>query len=287
MDKIKIESYIENNSSLENIKIIENNNTVGLNCLTFMDYTDKDVITRNKFYNKYICQLTSCSISSKYGNNIFSLLYNPTNKNLINSLVKCKDSGITRLEITIYSNIVYSYEKYLKIFNNLNKIKNAKIFYKQSYKNQFLELERNIKNSLLIYCKNTEIYTYVYYINNLTSKYITIQAKNNNITKEYIFEKYSFVNRICNYLEYDYDEENINIKLERYLKVNGKTHITKYNSFKSNIKEDINLEDFGFNFGEIMFTYNKDKLSLKLENNITKVDENFNVKFLTKDLIKN
>ena len=135
MDKIKIESYIENNLNLENIEIIENNNTVGLNCLTFMDYTDKDVITRNKFYNKYICQLTSGSISSKYGNNIFSLLYNPTNKNLINSLVKCKDSGITRLEITIYSNIVYSYEKYLKISNNLNKIKNAKIFHKKSYKN--------------------------------------------------------------------------------------------------------------------------------------------------------
>ena len=286
MDKIKIESYIENNLNLENIKIIENNNTVGINCLTFMDYTDKDVITRKKFYNKYICQLTSCSISSKYGNNIFSLLYNPTNKNLINSLVKCKDSGITRLEITIYSNIVYSYEKYLKIFNNLNKIKNAKIFYKQSYKNQFLELERNIKNSLLIYCKHTEIYTYVYYINNLTSKYITIQAKNKNITKEYIIEKHSFVNRICNYLEYDYDEENINIKLERYLKVNRKTHITKYNSFKSIIKEDINLEDFGFNFVEIIFTYNKDKLSLKLENNITKLDENFNVEFLTNDLKK-
>ena len=35
-----------------------------------------------------------------------------------------------------------------------------------------------------------------------------------------------------------------------------------------------------------MFTYNKDKLSLKLENNITKLDENFNVKFLTKDLRK-
>ena len=139
---------------------------------------------------------------------------------------------------------------------------------------------------MLIYYKNTEIYSYVYYINNLTSKYITIQAKNKNITKEYIIEKYSFVNRICNYLEYDYDEENINIKLERYLKVNGKTHITKYNSFKSIIKEDINLEDFGFNFGEIMFTYNKDKLSLKLENNITKLDENFNVKFLTKDLRK-
>ena len=71
MDKIEIESYIGNNLDLENNKIIENNNTVGLNYLTFMDYTDKDVITRNKFYNKYICQLTSCSISSKYGNNIF------------------------------------------------------------------------------------------------------------------------------------------------------------------------------------------------------------------------
>ena len=168
------------------------------------------------------------------------------------------------MEITIYSNIVYSYERYLKIFNNLNRIKNARIFYKQSYKNHLLELERNIKNSLLIYCKNTEIYTYVYYINNLTGKYITIQAKYKNITKEYIIENYSYVNRICNYLEYDYDEENINIKLERYLKVNGKTHITKYNSFKSIIKENINLKDFGFNFGEIIFTYNKDKLSLKI-----------------------
>ena len=103
---------------------------------------------------------------------------------------------------------------------------------------------------------------------------------------KYIIEKYSYVNRICNYLEHDYDEENINIKLERYLKVNGKTHITKYDSFKSIIKENINLEDFGFNFGEIIFTYNKDRLSLKLENNITKLDENFNVKFLTKDLRK-
>ena len=71
MDKIEIEIYIENNLDLENIEIIENNNTVGLNCLTLMDYTDKDVITRKKFYNKYVCQLTSCSISSKYGNNIF------------------------------------------------------------------------------------------------------------------------------------------------------------------------------------------------------------------------
>ena len=50
---------------------------------------------------------------------------------------------------------------------------------------------------------------------------------------KYIIEKYSYINSICNYLEYDYDEENINIKLGRYLKVNGKTHITKYNSFKS------------------------------------------------------
>ena len=123
-------------------------------------------------------------------------------------------------------------------------------------------------------------------MNNLTSKYNTIQAKNKYITKEYIIEKYSFVNRICNYLEYDYDEENINLKSERFLKVNGTTCITKYNSFKSIFKEDINLENFGFNFGEIIFTYNKDKLSLKLENNITKLDNNFNLKFLTKDLRK-
>ena len=67
----------------------------------------------------------------------FSLLYNPTNKNLINSLVKCKDSGITRLEIIIYSNIVYNYERYLKIFNNLNKIKNARIFYNNLIKTNF------------------------------------------------------------------------------------------------------------------------------------------------------
>ena len=167
LDKEELISYI---IDLEDkISVVNNDHTVGKNCVTFI-YNKNGIVLRTKFYNKYICQLTSCGVSSCLGNNVGDMLYNVNNSKLRDTFLKTKDDGITRIETTIYSNNIYSMDYYIKTMSHINNIRDSNIFYKTSFKDQFKALEEEIKNSLIIRDKNNNKFTFVSWINILTRK---------------------------------------------------------------------------------------------------------------------
>ena len=111
------------------------------------------------------------------------MLYNVNNSKLRDNFLKTKDDGITRIETTIYSNDICSMDYYIKTVSPINNIRDSNIFYKTSFKDQFKALEEEIKNSLIIHDKNNNKFTFVYWINILTRKYISVSSnsKKNNI----------------------------------------------------------------------------------------------------------
>ena len=80
--------------------ILNNNNTVSSHCLSFLRHTPEATI-RYKFYNKFIQSLESPSVRRQVGNHIADWINNPE-LILRNSISKCLDYGLLRLEITFY-----------------------------------------------------------------------------------------------------------------------------------------------------------------------------------------
>ena len=86
--------FQEHKSRPENT-ILNNNNLVGRNCLTFITSSIYGNV-RYKFYNKFVPSIESPSVRGKVGNHFSDWIDNPE-QILKESINKCKDAGILRL----------------------------------------------------------------------------------------------------------------------------------------------------------------------------------------------
>ena len=80
--------------------IVDNDSTVGRNCLTFME-TIGGITTRQKIYNKMVQMLECKSVRSIIGCHWKDWVCQ-TGTRLANARDKAKDRGLTRAEITFY-----------------------------------------------------------------------------------------------------------------------------------------------------------------------------------------
>ena len=269
LDKEELISYIKDLEE-DIISVVNNDHTVGKNGVTFI-YNKNGIALRTKFYNKYICQLTSCGVSSCLGNNVGDMLYNVNNSKLRDNFLKTEDDGITRIETTIYSNNIYSMDYYIKTMSHIDNIRGSNIFYKTSFKDQFKALEEEIKNSLIIHDKNNNKFTFVYWINILTRKYISISSNSKKITLESIVDRYAYKDKQCYILEYEDKDGKLDYNIRLFIKYNADTCISKYNSFYSVFDIELDLKNYGFNYGDLQLYYNNKKPSNSITNNIKEI----------------
>ena len=80
--------------------ILNNNFYVGQNCLTFISVSEYGSV-RYKFYNKFVQSIESPCVRGKVGNHFADWLENPK-QILKESINKCTETGLLRLEITFY-----------------------------------------------------------------------------------------------------------------------------------------------------------------------------------------
>ena len=66
--------------------------------------------------------------------------------------------------------------------SHINNIRDSNILYKTSFQDQFKALEEEIKNFLIIHEKNNNKFTFVYWINILTRKYVSVSSNSKKIT---------------------------------------------------------------------------------------------------------
>src|SRR5436190_2881314 len=238
----------------DNKIIVDNDNTVGKDCLTWLNYN-----SRIKIYNKFICQLTSPGINKQLGNHIINFIKCPDDrlKNTFNSDL-AKNNGITRLEATIYNYINGDFQEDIEfdpledcinlLKQNKKYFKNAP-FYSVPLHNMLIKLTNNLKNSCCIVFKN--LLQYVYYGNYNTNKFTGIQIKLPENKKErlklikYVLSGFSFNLLPINYIYIKEDKNNlISIKQKCFIK-KGKTYFSKSHTLFSTITEDINLSELG------------------------------------------
>ena len=281
-NKIECIKYLQlqhgfNLQGLEKIKdnkpiILNNSESVGLDCLTFLKQN-----TRQKIYNKFVCQITSPGVTKKIGNHITDL-FSTDEKVRLNNTFKNKlalDNGITRYETTIYNySIGKNTTKYDPVKDCLNILDQTQNyfkeykFYKCPLQDMWTTLIRSVKSSLTL--RYNDNLVHVFYVNKLTCKatgsYYDLkkysEEEKDKITK-YILSASSFNLLPANYIRIkDAENESFTIEQKCYLK-EGTTLITKQDKIFAPINFTQTLEEVGLtNTNTCELVYNDKKLKI-------------------------
>lgn len=86
----------------EEIRIVDNDKTVGQNCLSFLMTKCGDITFRSKYYNKFAQNLESGSVRSIIGSHLYDWCDQPRER-LRKTIPKTIDRGFTRFEFTFYN----------------------------------------------------------------------------------------------------------------------------------------------------------------------------------------
>jgi hypothetical protein len=188
--------------------IIDNNTTVGKNCLTFI--TEIDGITaRFKIYNKFIHSMEIRNNKLFIGSNIFNWLDNPE-KQLQQTIEKAQDTGLSRAEITFYKTppkqeTINKTIKYLKSILE-------KTGYTTPIKEQWKIFSNAITENTLLIDNTNEYYVVANSFNSLTGRINGIYRPFNKTDRDttlYYIIRYACYNLPLNIItmEMDYDEK--------------------------------------------------------------------------------
>lgn len=186
--------------------ILDNTSKVGEQCITWMDRV-AEFIRRCKQYNKPPQMWESPSVRKCIGTNVPSYVANPS-ESFQRKLMDGKDTGIVRLECTIYSSKLQSKDTLIQQVDDMLKYTDKAYYYHTSYEAQWRALTEVIKASMFIYMPDSRILAYCQWLNSLTGKVQGLYKENvSRAEMEWVRSAYSFNERPIYYLEMEYKED--------------------------------------------------------------------------------
>ena len=119
--------------------IIDNDATVGKNCLTFIENID-GFTTQQKVYNKMVQMLECKSVRSKVGSHWKDWICQQATR-LANARDQAKDRGLTRAEATIYIEEEIPNDGFIdKVLDGIVRYIPKQIVYSTSYADTYMEI---------------------------------------------------------------------------------------------------------------------------------------------------
>ncbi len=230
--------------------ILNNCKSVGNNIITIIDTLTN---VRMKWYNKFVCQITSGGVTKTIGSHIYDFLYCPDKR--LNKTFRdkeAKECSITRAEATIYGCYLPTLEQLNRTIKTMDDLTDIEMFYKVSFKNQFRALTEQLENNLILYNKKEEKLYITYYGNSLTRKITATTFKLNDYSEEqkqkvieYALSHYSIQALPCYYVEININKDDITLLTTEINKEIGETQIFKNNKiFTSKPKrQDTEIEE--------------------------------------------
>ncbi|KAL1933519.1 hypothetical protein VTP01DRAFT_7609 [Rhizomucor pusillus] len=115
-----IESYITQVLEVEPKDIVSDRNQVGDHCISWLCQTTGATVVdlRAKIYNKFVQMIESTEARSRIGSQLSNFIAN-RNQRFTQKLLRYKDTGMTRFEITVYGTELFSLDDYVVLMNDL------------------------------------------------------------------------------------------------------------------------------------------------------------------------
>ena len=176
---------VEGCSKHREYTIMDNDCSVGASCLTFL-YNDPltEQTIRYKYYNKFVQSMESAGVRETVGNHMLDWISNPEQV-LKESISKCLDTGLLRLEITFYmEGIQVMEERYIeKHMDWLQKLIPPSLIYHQPISKQWELYASTITSNLCLVDVDNNKALFSYAINSLTGKVNGFYLSNTNSNK--------------------------------------------------------------------------------------------------------
>lgn len=231
--------------------ILDNIDRVGINCLTWMDNTNHNYTKRCKIYNKFICQVTSPGVRSSFGNHIFDVMFSP-DEQLKNTfrIDKAKECGITRIEITFYSDTFPSVVERDKIMTETRSLFiGNNLFYDISTGDQWKRLLSHVNRSCILHDKVNKQLQICFYVNSITGKTTGIMIdKDKDIDDDSVLDQVRYYSYVClpMYLVVvDQMNDEMTWSIKKYIKYAGNTFMSNGTSLRSVREEEIDPSSVG------------------------------------------
>lgn len=170
--------------------IVDDRRFVGDNCISFMQETESDERVRIKIYNKLVQMMESNEVRADIGSRLSDLVSNPS-KEFTKILLDKHDTGLSRIEVTLFSEKIYDITYYEELMDDVCEILAECPAYCVSFDQQWTLFTERIQQSLFLIFPSMNTIGYCHWWNQVT-------GKKNGIIKHGVPQDKT-TNIICNY----------------------------------------------------------------------------------------
>lgn len=225
--RLIIERYILG-QGVEQANIIKDRHSVGDNCISWCSPVKNNLSMRTKVYNKFVQMLESCDVRSSIGSQLNYLVSNPDTA-LLERFQSYAATGMSRIEITIYSNKILTTKRYHSIMDDtLSFLKSCPTF-KVPFQQQWREVVGRLSQMMAVYIRDTKTFAYCHWWNSITRRKQGIVKPQVNASEvKALLANFGFNDRPIHYFLVERESESAYrvIKQKTYTREKGCTAIT-------------------------------------------------------------
>lgn len=177
-----IEDYIVQSLNVDPKDIVQDRHKVGDHCISWLCQTTgvNVVDLRVKIYNKFVQMIESTDARSSVGSQLSNFVTNKSQR-FTEKLLRYRDSGMTRFEITLYTKDIFSTEDYVILINDLIEMSGCPT-YEVNFGEHWSMVVQRIRSLVALYDPEKRVFAYCHWWNSLTKRF-------QGLVKEGIAEK--------------------------------------------------------------------------------------------------
>ena len=157
--------------------VIKDRCRVGDHCISWMGSSDDTKNIRYKVYNKFVQILESAEVRKSLGSRMEGLVADD-DKRFMARLLRHKDHGMSRLELTFYGNTLLSLDEYLAHLDHARALLSTCRVYDHSYEEMWKERANYIESMVAVHIPAKKVFAYCHWWNSVTSKKYGYMWKN-------------------------------------------------------------------------------------------------------------
>jgi len=189
--------------------VIKDRHRVGDHCTSWMGSSDDTKNIRYKVYNKFVQILESAEVRKSLGSRMEGLVADDDER-FMARLLRHKDHGMSRLELTFYGNTLLSLDEYKAHLDHARALLSTCRVYDYSYEEMWKERANYIESMVAVHIPAKKVFAYCHWWNSVTSKKYGYMWKNvGSKLVPLLLANYSFNDRPIHYIKVKVDDAGV------------------------------------------------------------------------------